>query len=517
MRNKMSIAALGDFKKIGTGEYRDGVLQYVVPFDHGEHRQSTITAFLREIGQAVFEPRHVSQKEYEMMLQNNKMYFRLKSLKAMCVLRDYIEMHAAADELCEYSRLCPISLRVPRTPAFIRCSTTTARYEKSELEKALAMRAIDPMTGVPLSSTEISEDSRMMAHNRKTFPFPLADLIADYQQTPAAHDERPPALIFRYGEETNMNVKGNPLIAEFLRRFSDNNGKKKIASEMDDSPDGVRQALYEILQDYQRDIRKKGMPTDWRLSREFRPGIFGKSTHKSFIFDGQLSIATSRERLFLVDGLQDTDQNQNVANPAEGSLMHALRPGAHINDYLELQQILERFSGDDDITDALKRRCALAKINPEKTCQILLGNARLGKFIHFVRTTLELHYAIERQDEYQKKLQSAASAKVKIKLSDKPPADFRHQPKRSGFRVTGKITRALRTVKKPAPPAPRKSKTYQAGASVSSGGGGGDFGATFLMVAALGCGSGCGGATGGCGSGCGGASGCGGCGGGCGG
>lgn len=266
----------------------------------------------------------------------------------------------------------------------------------------------------------------------------------------------------------------NALIAEFVRRFSVQN---ETVENDDGSLGKVQRAIVEILQDYQRDIRSKGVPADWRLIREFRPGLFGKYTNKAFIFSDALSITTSRERLFIVDGLQDTKLTQDVVNAVEGSLLHALRPDAVIDDYAQLQVILARFSSDENLSRQLQERCQDAKINSRKTCRDLLGGNRLGNFINYTRVALAGHCKI-----------------------------FKDQAERKKFAITGEMKRLIQA-RRVSPPRPAGNRS------------------TPLMYGATGCGASnhhhhsCGGHHG-CGGGhsCGG-HGCGGhgCGGGCGG
>lgn len=193
----------------------------------------------------------------------------------------------------------------------------------------------------------------------------------------------------KHTNNTDMQTEKNALIAEFKARFPNDTRYY----QPDDSADAIRQVLYDILQHYQRDIRSKGVPGDWKLTREYRTGLFGSiSGQKAFIFDASLSISTSRERLLILDGLQDTAPGMDVQNPIEGSLLDALRPENRMDDHLELQQILEHFAQDEEIDEQLKRRGAIAKINTALTQKELLGNARLGQFINFVIKTLQLKY-----------------------------------------------------------------------------------------------------------------------------
>ncbi len=481
--------------KHGSGEITQNTIHYQsAAFNNVQLQSLTII-----IAESVFLSKNIQNTEYKMRIENNILHFELSSYGAMCALRDYIEMETPPATTSQ--ELCPISLRVPRDPCYIEGSRTHARYEREALEHALTLRPMDPMTGEDLINPVIREDAALKSTNRNTNPFALADLIADYYCK-----NKPSGLITPLPPRTrttDMRTAGNPLIAEFLDRFNE-----EVQHTTDNSPDVLRQALYEILQDYQRSIRTNGVRGDWTYTRQMRAGFF-YSTHKSFIFEGGLSIQDSRERLFLVDGLTDTTAGSDVLNPTSGSLLHALSPEKGVINYIELQQILEYFAQDEPLIDPLKTRCTGARIDSSKTRQALLGAHRLGELIHFVRTALELHYKNERIQIMPKKPTSKSKNAPSAKSATTPT-------QRSGFRLSKSMLRRLTAVK-PRPPQPRKTALPQLSSSSSSTSGGGC--GTFLILAAAassGCAAGCGGG-GGCGaSGCGG-NGCGGSASGCGG
>ena len=181
MRHGLDITYLGQSKKTGVSEYIGGVVHYTIALSQADYSKKIIADFIRKINDAVFKKRHIAETEYVISLEEKALQFQLRSLKAMCALRDAIEEQMPDETPTDYSILCPISLRIPRDPYYIRTSPTQARYEKTELEKALSLRAMDPMTGLTLQSSEICPDNVAKKHNRKTHPFSLADTIADYQ------------------------------------------------------------------------------------------------------------------------------------------------------------------------------------------------------------------------------------------------------------------------------------------------------------------------------------------------
>lgn len=460
----------------------------------------------------IFRERQINDSEYTFHFENNadgsmKIEYMLKSIRAMYALRDYIEKMLLDKNLLRDASpvdLCPISLRLPRDPCYLKESATRVRYERVDLEQAMAINPADPMTNLRLQDVTILSDDQMKARNRGICPMPLADMIADYY---AVYKSCSAQVLFTRSRNTKMDEKGNPLIEEFLKRFSE-----ETVRNVNSSPDGVRQAIYEILQDYQRDLRRHGDSKDWKLAREERAGLFGSigghfiGGSKEFIFDGGLSISESRRRLFIIDGLSDAAIYSDVITPAAGTVLEALSPANPVHDYLQIQKILEHFGQPSALASTLRRRCQEAKIDPNENTLALLGNARLGKFIHFVRMTLELHFLNERQKEYERK--NIAVPATKKQAVKKPEKAFRHIPKRSGFKIT-KAQRQLIKKIQPKPPAPLPPPPSLTAARSSNDHG--IMASTFLMIAATGCGSGC--AFGGCGAGCG----LHGCGGGCGG
>jgi hypothetical protein len=222
----------------------------------------------------------------------------------------------------------------------------------------------------------------------------------------------------------------NQLIAEFSSHFL-----KKPENEINTSLPEVLNVIVTILQNYQRDIRSKGNPGDWQLTRVIRPGLglFGKHTNKDFIFSDGLSIPTSRMRLFIIDGLQDTKQSTNVI-AAEGSLLHALSD-KHIKNFEELKSTLALFSSKRNLNKALQDRCKNAGIDPDKKYSELLGNNRLADFINYVCVTLVEHPNIFKNNTPSEKIVTdkrsslTLQAATNIQEQDKPVTNTQqHSP-----------------------------------------------------------------------------------------